>query len=29
MRISFGSAAEADIREGIKRLGRVLRPFLK
>jgi 2-aminoadipate transaminase len=29
MRISFGNAAEADIREGIKRLGRVLRPFLK
>jgi 2-aminoadipate transaminase len=28
MRISFGSASEADIREGIKRLGVVLRKFL-
>jgi DNA-binding transcriptional MocR family regulator len=25
MRISFGNASEADIREGIKRLGAVLR----
>ena len=29
MRLSFGNAAESDIREGIKRLGRVLRRFLK
>ena len=28
MRISFGSASEADIREGIARLGKVLRKFL-
>jgi len=28
MRISFGSASEEDIREGIKRLGAVLRKFL-
>ena len=28
MRISFGSASEADIREGIGRLGKVLRKFL-
>ena len=28
MRISFGSASEADIREGIKRLGKVLRQFI-
>jgi 2-aminoadipate transaminase len=28
MRISFGNASEADIREGIKRLGRVLRKFI-
>jgi DNA-binding transcriptional MocR family regulator len=28
MRISFGNASENDIREGIKRLGRVLRKFL-
>ena len=28
MRISFGSASEEDIREGIKRLGRVLRKIL-
>jgi DNA-binding transcriptional MocR family regulator len=28
MRISFGSASEKDIREGIKRLGKVLRRFL-
>jgi 2-aminoadipate transaminase len=27
MRISFGNASEADIREGIKRLGKVLRKF--
>ena len=29
MRISFGSASEKDIREGIKRLGNVLRKLLK
>ena len=29
MRISFGSASEKDIREGIKRLGKVLRKLLK
>jgi 2-aminoadipate transaminase len=29
MRISFGNASEADIREGIKRLGTVLRKFIK
>jgi DNA-binding transcriptional MocR family regulator len=28
MRISFGNASEADIREGIKRLGAVLRKFI-
>jgi DNA-binding transcriptional MocR family regulator len=28
MRISFGSASEADIREGIKRLGKVLRKIV-
>jgi len=28
MRISFGNASEADIREGIKRLGKVLRKFV-
>jgi len=28
MRLSFGSASEADIREGIKRLGKVLRKLL-
>jgi DNA-binding transcriptional MocR family regulator len=28
MRISFGNASEADIREGIKRLGAVLRLLL-
>jgi len=28
MRISFGSASEKDIREGIARLGAVLRKFL-
>ena len=28
MRISFGSASETDIREGIKRLGKVLRKFV-
>ena len=28
MRISFGSASEENIREGIKRLGKVLRKFL-
>ena len=28
MRISFGSASEKNIREGIKRLGAVLRKFL-
>ncbi|MGA2279476.1 MAG: PLP-dependent aminotransferase family protein [Verrucomicrobiota bacterium] len=28
MRISFGSASEADIREGIKRLGKVLRKLI-
>ena len=28
MRISFGSASEENIREGIKRLGAVLRKFL-
>ena len=28
MRISFGNASEADIREGIRRLGRVLRKIL-
>jgi 2-aminoadipate transaminase len=29
MRISFGNASEQDIRDGIKRLGAVLRKFLK
>src|ERR1017187_3468152 len=29
MRISFGSASEEDIREGIKRLGKVLRKFVR
>ena len=29
MRISFGNASEADIREGIKRLGKVLRKFVR
>jgi 2-aminoadipate transaminase len=29
MRISFGSASEENIREGIKRLGKVLKKFLK
>jgi 2-aminoadipate transaminase len=29
MRISFGNASEADIREGIKRLGAVLNKFVK
>jgi DNA-binding transcriptional MocR family regulator len=29
MRISFGNASEADIREGIRRLGAVLRKFVK
>jgi DNA-binding transcriptional MocR family regulator len=28
MRISFGNASEADIREGIRRLGKVLRKFV-
>jgi DNA-binding transcriptional MocR family regulator len=28
MRISFGNASEADIREGIKRLGKVLKRIL-
>jgi 2-aminoadipate transaminase len=28
MRISFGNASEADIREGIKRLGAVLKKFI-
>jgi 2-aminoadipate transaminase len=28
MRISFGNASEADIREGIKRLGKVLKKFI-
>jgi 2-aminoadipate transaminase len=28
MRISFGSASEENIREGIKRLGKVLRKFV-
>jgi len=28
MRISYGNASESDIREGIKRLGAVLRKFL-
>jgi len=28
MRISFGNASEADIREGIRRLGAVLRKFM-
>jgi len=28
MRISFGNASEADIREGIKRLGKVLRKLI-
>jgi DNA-binding transcriptional MocR family regulator len=28
MRISFGNASEANIREGIKRLGRVLKKIL-
>jgi DNA-binding transcriptional MocR family regulator len=28
MRISFGNASEADIREGIKRIGKVLRKIL-
>ena len=28
MRISFGNASEADIREGIKRLGKVLKKFV-
>jgi 2-aminoadipate transaminase len=29
MRISFGSASEEDLREGIKRLGKVLRKFVR
>jgi DNA-binding transcriptional MocR family regulator len=29
MRISFGNASEGDIREGIKRLGKVLKKFVK
>jgi len=29
MRISFGNASEADIREGIQRLGKVLRKLVK
>ena len=28
MRISFGSASEADIREGIRRLGKVLKKII-
>ena len=28
MRISFGNASEEDIREGIKRLGKVLKKFV-
>jgi len=28
MRISFGSASDENIREGIKRLGKVLKKFL-
>jgi len=29
MRISFGNASEADIREGIERLGTVLKKILR